>query len=133
MEFFKLPGYNPPPMHVNPKIQLRKRRCAQNAFCAGPQTKLRTDRKLPVLYYISYGYIFPHTNHHSKKSARAVDEYRRKVFRNPVSSSHYSTCILFRCRVHKRVHLNLVHQSPVHQSPVYTSIRAVLSDRGGIG
>ena len=64
-------GKTRPPMHVNPKIKLRKRRCAQNAFWAGPQTKLRTDRKLPVLYYISYGYVFPHTNHHSKKSARA--------------------------------------------------------------
>jgi hypothetical protein len=43
-------------------------------FCARPQTKLRTGRELPVLYYISYGYIFPHTNHHSEKSARA-DSY----------------------------------------------------------
>jgi hypothetical protein len=44
------------------------------SLSAGPQTKLRTDRKLPVLYYISYGYVFPHTNHHSKKLARAVGE-----------------------------------------------------------
>ena len=59
-------------MHANPKIQLRKRRCADSSNSARPQTKLRTDRKLPVLYYISYGYVFTHTNHHSKKSARAV-------------------------------------------------------------
>jgi hypothetical protein len=79
MEIFKLPGYNPPPMHVNPKIQLRKRRTAEFELSAGPQTKLRTDRKLPVLYYISYGYVFPHTNHHSKKSARAVMDSIRVV------------------------------------------------------
>ena len=65
-------GKTRPPMHVNPKIKLRKRRAPKMRFGAGPQTKLRTDRKLPVLYYISYGYVFPHTNHHSKKSARAV-------------------------------------------------------------
>ena len=27
---------------------------------------LRTDRKLPVMYSISYGYVFPHTHHHRK-------------------------------------------------------------------
>jgi hypothetical protein len=58
-------------MRVNPKIQLRKRRTAEFVVPAGPQTKLRTSRKLLVLHYISYMYVFPYTNHHSKKSARA--------------------------------------------------------------
>jgi hypothetical protein len=66
-------------MHVNPKIKLRKRRYAEFAESARPQTKLRTDRKLPVLYYISYGYVFPHTNHHSKKSARADSSGRGSI------------------------------------------------------
>jgi hypothetical protein len=58
-------------MHVNPKIKLRKRRARKTRFAVGPQTKLRTDRKLPVLYYIYFvRYIrvrISHTNHHSKK------------------------------------------------------------------
>jgi hypothetical protein len=70
--FSNFVGKTRPPMHVNPKIKLRKRR-APNSVWAGPLTKLRTGRKLAVLYYISYGYVFPHTNHHSKKSARAVE------------------------------------------------------------
>jgi hypothetical protein len=47
-------------MHINPKVSF------ENAArqLAGPQMKLRTDRKLPVLYYILYGYVFPHTNHY---------------------------------------------------------------------
>ena len=56
-------GKTRPPMHVNPKIKLRKRRAPKMRFGAGPQTKLRTDRKLPVLYYISYVYVFPHTKY----------------------------------------------------------------------
>ena len=69
-------------MHVNPKIKLRKRRAPKMRFGAGPQTKLRTDRKLPVLYYISYGYVFTHTNHHSKKSAWAVGVEGQKLLLN---------------------------------------------------
>ena len=40
---------------------------------------LRTSRELPVLYYISYGYVFPHTNHHSKKSARVAVFLKKKA------------------------------------------------------
>ena len=60
------------PYAYQPKNKASKTPRAELANSAGPQTKLRTDRKLPVLYYISYGYVFPHTNHHIKKSARAV-------------------------------------------------------------
>ena len=38
----------------------------------GAADEVKTDRKSPLLYYISYGYVFPHTNYHSKKSARAL-------------------------------------------------------------
>jgi hypothetical protein len=41
------------------KIKMRKRRCAQNAFCARPQTKLRTGRELPLLYYFHTSTYFP--------------------------------------------------------------------------
>ena len=69
---FQTSWVKPAPYACQPKNQAAKTPRAKNRFFAGPQTKSRTDRKLPVLYYISYGYVFPHTNHHSKKSARAV-------------------------------------------------------------
>jgi hypothetical protein len=59
------------PYACQPKNTAAKTPRAKNRFFAGPQTKLGTDRKSPVLYYISHGYVFPDTNHHSKKSARA--------------------------------------------------------------
>ena len=58
-EIFKFPGWNPPHTRVSPKTKLRKRR-TQNFGNSEfrnprhPQTKLRTGRKLPLLYYISY-------------------------------------------------------------------------------
>ena len=61
----------PAPHACQPKNTAAKTPLRRPWVSARPQTKLRTDRKLPVLYYISYGYVFPHTNHHSKKSARA--------------------------------------------------------------
>jgi hypothetical protein len=63
---------------THPLCTLTQKESFENAArqLAGPQTKLKTDRELPKLgrinYYIWNGYVFPYTNHHSEKSARAV-------------------------------------------------------------
>jgi hypothetical protein len=73
---FQTSWVSPTPYACQPKNKDAKTPRVNFSNLAGPQTKLRTGRKLPVLYYISYGYIFPHTNHHRKKSARAVGAQR---------------------------------------------------------
>ena len=44
------------------------------------QTKLRTDCKLPVLYYVLYKYVFPHTDHHPDELGSIVDSAKMATY-----------------------------------------------------
>ena len=63
MKIFQTSWVKPTPYAHQPKNKAAKTTHRQILKFVGPQTKLRTDRKLPVLYYISYVYVFPHTKY----------------------------------------------------------------------